>query len=242
MRTGRIVSLISVLLVLSACGGGSDESNPSASAPAGSDGGDQNASSEGEDGDDEPAVEVVDFGFGESDSSVQGMVILTTEDEAAVGEFATVTVNFLDADGQIIATEEQVETFTWVGQDLVLPVSLYDPGATVVSMEPSVSLSDYGDPAPDVAPLPVLEATEIQEPSPGRYTASFAFTNETDSDLEDLRVGVVCYDEAMEIIGGESTYPSVAPAGNTIRIDAEYLTVSGTPASCDAYMNYGYMP
>lgn len=237
MRSRWLASLIIVPLVLSACGGA--DKDPSASAPAGSDGGDQNASSGS--GDEEPTVEIVDSGFVQSDeSSVEAIVIVHTDDEAAIGEFVTATVNFLDADGQILVTEEQVESFSWVGQDLVLPVTAFDPNGTVATIDPSISLSDYGATEPVGAPLPVLDATEIQESgSPGYYTPSFGFTNETDTDLEDLRVGVVCYDDAMNIIGGGSTYPSVAPAGNTIRIDADGVKASETPASCKAFVNYG---
>lgn len=236
MRSRWLVSLVVVVSLLSACGG--TEENPAASAPAGSDGGDKNASSGTTD--DKATVEIVDSGFGQSESSVQGIVIVTTDTEAALGEFVTVTANFLDADGQIIATEEQVESLSWVGQELVLPVSLYldDDSVKVASIDPSVSLSDYGSQESSAAPLPVLEATEIKKGEYGGYTASFGFTNETATDLEDLRVGVVCYDKAEEIIGGTSNYPPPVPAGKTIRIDAD-LTVSKKPASCKAFMNYG---
>lgn len=209
-------------------------------SPAGSDGGDNNASSSGR-GDEEATVEIVDSGFGQSDSSVQGIVVVTTDSEASVGDFVfvTVSVNFLDAAGQIIATEEQVESFSWVGQELVLPVSLYlDDPVEVASIEPSASISDDRSSDPGKAPLPVLDASEIKAGSYGGYTASFGFTNETAEDLDDLRVGVVCYDQAKKIIGGTSTYPDFAPAGKTIRIDAD-PTVSAKPASCRAFLNYG---
>jgi hypothetical protein len=232
MRSRWLASLIVVLALLSACG--STEENSSA---AGSDGGDKNASSGGKD--EKPTVEIVDSGLGQSDGNAQGIVIVTTDDKAAIGESVTVTANFLDADGQIIATEEQVESFNWVGQELVLPVSHYldKPNVKVASIEPSASLSDYGMAKPSEAPLPVLKATEIKKGEFGGYTASFAFTNETDEDLKNLRVGVVCYDAAKKIVGGTSTYPELAPVGKTIRIDAD-PTASRKPASCKAFVNY----
>lgn len=185
-----------------------------------------------------PAVEIVDSGFGQEGDYVQGIVVVTNTGEGSVGEFVTASVNFLDAEGGIISTEEQVESFNWVGQELVLPIlsSTGQPDVTVASMEPSVSLSDYGSES-GRAPLPVLQATEITPGRFGGYTASFEFTNETGEDLESLRVGVVCSDEAGEIIGGNSTYPNLAPAGGTIRVDTD-VTVSEQPASCDAYLNY----
>ena len=230
-----LAGVVAALLLLSACG--SSEDSSASSEAAGSDGGSQNAASEGTD--EKPRVEIVSSGFGQSEYSVEGIVVVTTDSEAALGEFVTVSVNFLDAAGQILATEEQVESLNWVGQELVLPVTPYDiaDNAKVASIEPSASLSDYGMTEPAEAPLPVLEATAIKKGEFGGFTASFGFTNETDVDLENLRVGVVCYDAAGKIMGGTSTYPELAPAGKTIRIDAD-PTVATKPASCKAFMNY----
>ena len=144
----------------------------------------------------------MDFGSGQSKCCNQGMVVVTTDSEAAIGESVTVTANLLDADGQILATVEQIESFNWIGQELASP------------SRPEIKAGEFSD-----------------------YTASFAFTNETDADLENLRVGVVCYDAAQKIIGGTTTYLELAPANYTIRIDAD-PTVSGKPASCKAFVNY----
>jgi hypothetical protein len=232
------VVVVPVLFLATACGG--TEESPSTSTPAGSDGGDNNAASGGSDG--EPTVEIVDHGFGQSECCVQGMVVVTTDSEVAIGESVTVTANFLDADGQILETVEQIESFKWAGQELALPLTPYDLDGKdkVASIDPSVALSDYGMDEEAKAPLPVLEATEIKKGQFSDYTASFAFTNETDANLENLRVGVVCYDAAQKIVGGTSTYPELAPAGKTIRIDAD-LTVSGKPSSCKAFVNYDVM-
>lgn len=187
----------------------------------------------------EPTVEIVDSGFGQGERTAQAIVIATNSSEAAVGEFVTVSVNFLDAEGGIIATEEQVEVFEWVGQELVLPVWLGSTAtvdATVASVEPSVAISDYGGENSSNAPLPILEATEVTQGG-SSYTASFEFTNETAADIENLRVGVVCYDATGQINGGGSDYPNLAPAGGTIAFDAS-VTVSGQPDSCKAHLNY----
>ena len=170
----------------------------------------------------------------------QAMVIVTTDSEAAIGEFVTASVNFLDAKGQILATAEQVESFKWVGQELAMPVTPtdLDEKVEVASIEPSVSLSDHGMEEEPKAPLPVLDSTEVKKGEYGGLISSFALTNDTAADLESPRVGVVCYDAARKIIGGTSTYPEFVPAGRTIRIDAE-PTVSGKPASCKAFVNYG---
>lgn len=80
--------------------------------------------------------------------------------------------------------------------------------------------------------------SQIEQGASGGYEASFEFTNETETDLDGLRVGVVCYDEAGSIIGGDATYPSLAPADQTIRIDA-HPTVEEHPDFCEAFLNYG---
>ena len=105
------------------------------------------------------------------------------------------------------------------------------------AIDPSVSISNYGAKSAE-APLPVLEATEINKNRYGSYVPSFSFMNETGTDLDNLRVGVVCYDASDSIIGGGSMYPGLAPAGKSIRLDADSLTVTGIPASCKAFMNY----
>ena len=160
------------------------------------------------------------------------MVVVTTDSEAAIGEFVTASVNFLDSDGQILATAEQVESFKWVGQKLAMPVtpSELGRGAKVAKIDTSVSLSDYGTVEEPKTPLPVLESTEIKRGEYGGVIASFALTNETDTDMKSPRIGVVCYNAGGRIIGGTSTYPDLVPAGKTIRIDAE-PTVSARPTT-----------
>lgn len=185
-------------------------------------------------------LQVVDYGFGQSGDVTQGIVIVRSDSEAAVGEFLTVSANFLDAAGELVGTETQVESFSWVGQELALPVWFFSEGqnAVVARLDPSISLSDYGVSVPARSPLPVLESTDVSDDGFGGYKASFDFTNETGADLSFLRVGVACYNTQGKIIGGTSTYPELAPAGKTIRIDAEQLVLSETPTSCKAFVNY----
>lgn len=230
----RLVPFIAAMIFLSACSSADSDTR----TPAGSDGGDLNATADGNDDGEAPSVEIVDSGFGQSKYSTQAMVVVTTDDESAIGESVTVSVNFLDAEGMILTTTEQIESFNWVGQELALPVSPYDldEKAKVASIEVSASLSDYGSEAVQ-APLPVLESTEVVKGQFSDWSAAFGFTNDTDQDLKNLRVGVVCYDAAGTIIGGTSTYPELAPAGKTIRIASD-PTVSAKPTSCKAFVNY----
>lgn len=189
-----------------------------------------------------PSVKLVASGFGQQGQYVQGIAIVTSDNPATAGHGVTATANFMDAAGNIIATENQVETISWPNQQLVLPIWLdltSKPDTKVASIDVSVSVNDYPTEARDLAPLPVLDASEVRPGPYGGYEAAFMFTNNTTEDLKDLRVGVVCYSAAGEIIGGSSEYPSLAPAGKSIRIATSILKVSGEPKTCKAFPNYG---
>lgn len=217
---------LGVLLATAGCGSSDDTSESDGDGDGG--------------GSAKPTVEVVDSGFGQSGEYVQAMVIVTSDSPASVGEFVTVSVNFLDEAGTIVATEEQVESFTWEGQELVLPVFgdvSSVPKATIASIETSASISEHGSSAEPKEPLEPVDSTEIGS-TYGTPTASFEITNPSDEDWTDLRVAVVCYDGAGKIIGGTSTYPELIAAGMTSKVDAD-VTTDGDPATCTAYPNYG---
>jgi hypothetical protein len=227
-RSGRVLVALGAATLLAGCGG----SDSAAVISSGSDSAKQNA----------PTVEIVASGFGQDGSYAQGIVIVTTDNAESVGEFVTASVNFLDPAHTILKTEEQVEAFAWINQQLVLPVWLdvsATPGATVASIQPSVSISDNGDPRESRPQLPTLESEQIGETPFKGTTATFTFTNNTAQDLTDLRVGVACYDAAQTIIGGGFDYPSLVAAGQAIRIDAK-VTTSGNPQHCRAFPSYGY--
>ena len=223
MRLFGLVAASAILLT--ACGGTADELGA--------------ASGLGAAASDAPAtVELTGTGFGQRDEYVQGIAMVTTDDDKAVGEFVTVSMNFLDASGDIVGTSDQVESFSWVGQDLVLPVwHSLSAGVEVVEVDASVSISDYGRSSEDVDPLETVESREIRADQFGR-TALFELTNPTDSDLENARIGVVCYDVDGSIIGGASEYPNLIAASKSILLESAVLT-SGEPENCIAYPNYG---
>lgn len=220
----HMIAILAATALLSSCGGttATDTKKPNAS------------------GGDKPSVEVIASGFGQSDQYVQAIVIVTTDSKASVGESATASVNFLDGDGEILGTEEQVEGFKWVGQELVLPVWLDlsdNAKAKVASIAVSTKISDYGSAEQPASPLAPIEAKSIKKNEYGASTAAFEFTNSGDEDLSSPRIGIVCYDAAGKIVGGSSEYPDLVAAGKTVRIDSD-VTVSDIPASCKAFPSY----
>lgn len=188
--------------------------------------------------------EVLRGGFGQIDQYVQAIVVVKNSDEASVGEFVTVSVNFKDASGQLVATETQTESFSWKDQELVLPVWLdlsEQPKVDVASIDPAVTISDHGsaaDSADPISPVSPVEAASIAKNEYGSPAAKFTLTNPGSEALEDLRVGVVCENATGDIIGGASDYPDLIPAGGEILANVD-VTVSEMPARCTAYPNYG---
>jgi len=214
-------------LLLTGCGGASEaDSKATDSATAGAA---QGATEEENSG----GVEVVETGFGQREEYVQGIAVVTAE---PVGEFVTVSMNFLDDSGQIVATEEQVESVSRVGQQLVLPVwlSLDDSKTKVASVEATASISDYGTSGEDYPDLGTYETSEIAKDG---YTAKFRLTNPTDETVESARIGVVCYNDRGDVIGGGSDYPELWPAGGEIVVDAS-ITTTGKPAKCVAHARH----
>lgn len=186
------------------------------------------------------AVELVATGFGQQDGYVQGIAVVTSEDENAVGEFVTVSMNFLDSSGGILGTGDQVESMAWAGQELVLPV-WFDlsstPGAEVAEVDASVSISDYGMTRQVVDPIEPVASREIRANQYGGTTAVFELTNPSGADMNNARVGIVCYDQDEKINGGASDYPSLIAAGQTVLVEAD-VTTSGVPERCVAHTSY----
>lgn len=185
-------------------------------------------------------VEVTSSGFGQLDEYVHGVVV-TSDDDRAVGEFVTANMNFLDASGEIVGTSEQVESLLWAGQELVLPLPLdlsATPGVEVAEVDVSISLSDYGLAGDTVEPLETVEAREIRAGEFGTTTAVFEVINPTESDLDGARIGIVCRDADGVIMGGTSEYPHLIAAGGSALVESDVAT-SGEPVSCMAYPSYG---
>ncbi len=240
---GSALLLGALALAVSACGGGDSGDLRRGSTPATTK---AESPEKAQPSVEQPSVELVDSGVGQSGQYVQGIVIATTNNPESVGEHVTTSVKFIDQAGRTIRTDVQVDSFAWEGQQLVLPVfaSLDDPESTVASIDASVSISDYvsdyDSPQKSRPELPVLDSESFSEnPDGGGELAAFTFTNPTDEDLSGLRIGVVCYDATGKIIGGGVDYPNLAAAGKSMRIDAN-VTTGVAPSSCRAFPSYGY--
>lgn len=181
-------------------------------------------------------VEIVGTGFAQDGQYVEGVAVVRVNDPKAVGEYITVSMNFLDQAGSILATEGHVEQAWWAGQELALPISTELHEGEAVRVDASVSISDYGDSEEPRGPLAPMKSKQVMA-SGGEVIAVFEFTNGTSKAVADLRVGIACYDSAGTIVGGNSSYPDPVAPGRTIRIESEIRT-SAEPSSCTAYPSF----
>lgn len=180
-------------------------------------------------------IEVIDYGFGQNDNSAEAIVIVEGTVSGQTAELVTASVNFLDADGVILATETGKQYLKWDGHQLAIPVTSYgiSPGA-VASIDPTVVVTDHAMPGLDVDEIPAVESVEIADGFAGDYMATFMLTNNTETDWMDITVGVACYGESEEIIGGGGHYPGPLLAGKSIRMETN-VTTSAKPSSCKAF-------
>lgn len=233
-----LISAIVLLFALTACGGGGDTNDdsstnaPATSKPSG-------AANEGE-SDDEAKVSVLEAGFAQDLGSqyAKAAAVVQSEGGGANGYFIVVSMNFLDKSGATIVTEQQTESISWDDQKLIVPVftDLGSEDAKVASVEATVTVSNSG--ATTGTPLtdPV-----VAKPTRGEFggtAVKVTYSNPTDEDLTDARAGVLCRNKAGDIIGGESNYPDVVPAGQEI-VQSVDITTSEPAASCEATLNYG---
>ncbi|WP_243061091.1 hypothetical protein [Nocardioides sp. SR21] len=208
-------------------GEGNGDVDPNASASA-------SATDTSEPTEEDDGGELVDYGFGQSGEYAAAMAIVENTSDHG-GQTVTVSVNFLDEAGEILATETQLESFAYAGQILAMHVFTDLPKRSkVASVEPTLLVEDEGTfDESDIELDPVNAASITQEY--GSWEAAFPFDNPTGEPLQDLRVGVVCRDNAGDIIGGTSTYPDLVPPNGSIIIETNGLIVSGEPATCTAY-------
>lgn len=179
--------------------------------------------------------EIVEYGVGQSDQYAAGMVVVKNLSDHG-GQTVTASANFLDAKGDIITTETQVESFAYAGQTVALQVygDLGSARTKVASIEPTLLVEDDGTFDESDVKLEPLKATSITEQY-GTYSAKFLLQNPTSDALEGVRIGIVCKNSGGDIIGGGTAYPDLLPPSGQIVVTADFLTVSGKPASCTAY-------
>lgn len=236
MRKSLSAALAAFLIVaLSACGSASESggqaaktrTEPAAVAPTPT----EPASTKTEAADLAETAEITEQGFGQSGG--YAWVTAMVHNVGSVGEFATVHFNLYDEAGTLIASGDQVESlvsedgWTAIGTQVEVP-----GGQQAASVEATLAISDYGmagEPLPAIGPV---------DASMGDPQITFVVKNETSENWENLRVGIICRDEAGSVAGGGSAYPALIPAGSESMVDG-YVVISDAATSCTAYPNHG---
>lgn len=225
----RDLAVTAVLIVgLTACGGGGDEDVVEEGTP-------QSASSEA--GDSEPLAEqgqLIESGFGQNGQYAQGVALVENTSDRG-GQTVTVNFNFLDADGNILTSVSQVDSFNIAGQTIAVQgfADLGNARAKVASVEPTLLIKDDGTFAETEADFGTSEG-EISRQY-GAWEGRFLVKNPTAEPLESPAVRVACRDAAGKINGGGFTFPDLVPP-NGESVAEVSLTVSSKPAECMAYI------
>lgn len=182
--------------------------------------------------------QLVASGFGQSDQYAAGIALVENTSDHG-GQTVTVQMNFLDEAGDIITSSDQLESFAYAGQTLAVHVfaDLGDKRAKVASVEPTLLIEDEGTFSEFDFQLEPVEATSITDNF--GVEAKFEITNPTSDPLQDVRIGVACYDKNDNIVGGGVAFPELIPPNGTNVVTATSLTVSSKPASCVAYPSPG---
>lgn len=173
-------------------------------------------------------------GFGQSDEYVW-VTALVHNNSADVGQTVTVNFNVLDADGNILASESQVESFSLPEADHIVgtQVSLA-PGETAAEVDAALDVEASGafsdKPFPEMPTSPVKFTEEY-----GSHTASFELSNTLEIALKNPRVSLLCRDDAGSIMGGGSAYPELVSAQGTVKVDVNLLA-SEEPEDCTVFV------
>lgn len=148
--------------------------------------------------------------------------------EGLTGEFATVLFNVYDDEDNLVVSQEQVEELGTEGTTFPMGTQVEIPsGSTPARVEATVSVSDYGSSS---------EARAVVAPIESSADApQFLIKNTTDEAWEDPRVQILCRDDAGEIAGGGSEYPTTIPAGGEFLLSDVHLITSDA-ATCEAYV------
>lgn len=176
---------------------------------------------------------VVESGFGQRGQYVSGVAVVQNDG----AETVTANFNFLDATGEIISSESQVELMTRSDQKAAIH-GFSDLGdgsvAKVASVEVSISTKRrVTENSPDLGAVD----GEVYTDSYGLWSSKFRIQNPTDKPLESAQLSVACYDATGKIIGGGSGSPELVPPKGEILYDSAILNISGKPSKCTGYLS-----
>jgi hypothetical protein len=172
-------------------------------------------------------------GFG-TDGEYAWVAALVRNDSDRSGATVVVNFNLVDEAGQIITSGSQTESFSYPGEQLAIGTQVTLPEhAKPTRVDVTVNV-EYPGIGPTTASQPLkFDTAQITKDEYGDYFhVAATVSNPTAETITTARVGILCYNAAGDIIGGNSAYPELIPPNGQTKIDTTVIT-TGEPASCD---------
>lgn len=188
---------------------------------------------------DEPTedAKLIESGFGQETQYVVPVALVENLAEHG-GQTVTVSWNLMDADGNLLTTTSQVESFSYAGQRLAV-AGFADVGqrTKVASVEPTVLVEDMGVFDETDTELGVVKG-QVRSDGYGGETARFLIENPLEEPMQNPRITAICKNKGGQIVGGGVDFPTLVPPGGEVAIEPD-LTLSGKAATCTAYVGLG---
>ena len=205
-------ALLALALVGCSTSGGTDQQNTEPQADtASAEGGDEPAGDESEASG--PRATLVDTGFGQRDEYAWVTSLVQNQSADNVSHFVTVQFNLYDKSGELIASTDQVESFSSADQTMAIGTQVDVPDKKkVAKVEATLAVGDEtggdGEDAPEIKTGKV----KVVKDEYGTTVGRFEVYNSTKEALKSVRVGVICYDAKDRVNGGGSAYPDLRQA------------------------------
>lgn len=176
----------------------------------------------------QPTIEAAGFGS-------QGNYLWVTSivRDVHAGQFVTVSFNLFSADGTILGTEHHTEEGINPNARLIIGTQVEAPkGGTVVRIQPSLGVRSASRQPTFTDVLLGVGSVTLGTNSLNQLTAKAILTNPSQQQVPGARVGIACFDDQSNVIGGGSTFPKILPPGGQI-MAASDIIISQQPARCE---------
>jgi hypothetical protein len=230
---------LTLVLFLFGCAEGPSGSDQQTSEPrepasiGGSAGGNEDDSNPGN------SARLLKTGFGQSGEYAWVTSLVENQSEGNIGQFVTVQFSLLDSNGEILASTDQVESFSRADQKLAVGTQVEIPDrGKVAKVEATMEVSDHAD--VDAEPFPEITTGNVKvvKSEYGGTVGRVQVSNPTDKSLKSPRVGVICLDAKDRVIGGGSGYPELVPPSGKMLLEVT-LIASGKIERCGAHARPG---
>ena len=175
------------------------------------------------------AIEAVGFGR-PADSDY--MYVVAIVKDVAPGQYAKVSFNVLDPEGEILKSESASQLAVNPNSRMILVTQVTVPKQNEVTRV-EATLGFTGKPAKQKLEDLVLEVGPVSvEEGPYSTTAEAVITNPSDQQIDKARIGVACFDVQGNIIGGGYTFTDLVSPGAKVKVDPRIM-VSQLPDRCE---------